>query len=207
MCDFNIDLLKDDIDRPTHDYLDLIYSHSLIPTIYKPTRITATTATIIDNILTNAENTVESAILITDLSDHLPTILVSDMNFDVKYKQKNKYVYKRCHTGDNIDRFKQELSKINWKTILNNNNADDDYNAFNKIVIELYDKCIPVKKRSSKYKKDPRSPWITKGILKSINTKNKLYKQYLRCPNNNSCQKFKTFSNKLHSLIRTKLLF
>ena len=30
MGDYNIDLLKDDSDRPTHDYLDLIYSHCLI---------------------------------------------------------------------------------------------------------------------------------------------------------------------------------
>ena len=38
MGDFNIDLLKDDIvSRPVHDYIDFIYSKSLIPTIYKPT--------------------------------------------------------------------------------------------------------------------------------------------------------------------------
>ena len=51
MGDFNIDLLKDDTSRPIHDYIDFIYSKSLIPTIYKPTRITETTATLIDNIL------------------------------------------------------------------------------------------------------------------------------------------------------------
>ena len=40
MGNFNIDLLKDNIDRPVHDYIDFIYSYSLIPTIYKPIRIT-----------------------------------------------------------------------------------------------------------------------------------------------------------------------
>jgi hypothetical protein len=145
-----IDLLKDDTHRPTHDYLDLIYSHSLIPTIYKPTRITEHTATIIDNILTNADNIVESAIIITDISDHLPTVLVTDLN--LKCTQKQKHIYKRCHTNDNIERFKQELSKINWKNVLNNDNVDDDYNAFDKLFIELYDKCILLKKCSSKYK-------------------------------------------------------
>ena len=62
MGDFNIDLLKVDIDRPTHDYLEYIYSYSILPTIYKPTRITATTATIIDNILTNNEDISQSFI-------------------------------------------------------------------------------------------------------------------------------------------------
>ena len=51
MGDFNIDLLKDDLHKPTHEYLDFIYSHSFIPSVYKPTRITETSATIIDNIL------------------------------------------------------------------------------------------------------------------------------------------------------------
>ena len=46
------------------------------------------------------------------------------------------------------------------------------------------------------------SPWITKGLLKSINKKNKLYKQYLHSPSNKGLQKFKTYKNKLNMLIR-----
>ena len=38
-------------------------------------------------------------------------------------------------------------------------------------------------------KKVPLSPWITKGLLKSINKKNKLYKVYLRSPTNGNLQK------------------
>ena len=46
------------------------------------------------------------------------------------------------------------------------------------------------------------SLWITKGLLKSINTKNKLYKQYIQSPTNGNLQKFKTYKNKLNMLIR-----
>ena len=70
MGDFNIDLLKVDSHRPTHDFLELIYSYSLMPTIYKPTRVTESTASIIDNKLTNSENIIKSSILVTDISDH-----------------------------------------------------------------------------------------------------------------------------------------
>ena len=73
MGDFNIDLLKVGENRPTHDYLELIYSYSLLPTIYKPTRITETTATVIYNILTNDENVIKSPIIVTDITDHFPT--------------------------------------------------------------------------------------------------------------------------------------
>jgi hypothetical protein len=117
-------------------------------------------------------------------------------------KSKNNCYYKRVHNEDNIIRFKNRLSKVNWNEVLDNNNADDDYDKFVKHLKDVYDECIPLKKYRSKPKKDPRSPWITRGLLNSINTKNKLYKQYLRCPNDNTQQKFKTFRNKLHGLIR-----
>ena len=84
MGDFNIDLLKDDVHRPIHDYLDLVFSHSLIPTIYKHTRITEHIATIIDNILTNTDNIAESAIIVTDITDHmyLSVILILKRNLN-----------------------------------------------------------------------------------------------------------------------------
>ena len=62
MGDFNIDLLKTDMHRPIHDYVECIYSNSMLPSIYKPTRITANTATCIDNILTNNENIIQTTI-------------------------------------------------------------------------------------------------------------------------------------------------
>ena len=81
MGDFNIDLLKTDIHRPIHDYVDFIYSFFMLPSIYKPTRITTTTATCIDNILTNNENIIKSTILVNDTSDHMPTILSTNLDF------------------------------------------------------------------------------------------------------------------------------
>ena len=77
MGGYSIDFLKDDGDRSTYDYLDLIYSYCMIPSFLKPTRITETSATIIDNIITNCDNEITTAILVTDITDHFPTILIN----------------------------------------------------------------------------------------------------------------------------------
>ena len=53
MGDFNINLLNCDHHMETHDYVDTMFSNSLIPQITKPTRITPTTATLIYNIYSN----------------------------------------------------------------------------------------------------------------------------------------------------------
>ena len=202
MGDFNIDLLKVDDHRPTHDYLELIFSYSLLPTIYKPTRITETTATIIDNILTNDENVIKSSILVTDITDHMPTVLTTRNNLTNHSGSTKKITYKRIHTDDNIAKLKQRLIDVKWQEILDNNNANDDYNKFNETFDTVYNECVPLKKCTNNRRKEPMSPWITKGLLKSINKKNKLYKQYLHSPSNKGLQKFKTYKNKLNMLIR-----
>ena len=83
-----------------------------------------------------------------------------------------------------INKFKQRLSDVKWQDELNNNDANDDYNKFVETFEIIYDECIPLKKCNVNEKKVPLSPWITKGLLKSINKKNKLYKVYLRSPTN-----------------------
>ena len=101
-----------------------------------------------------------------------------------------------------INKFKQRLSDVKWQDVLNNNDANDDYNKFVETFEIIYDECIPLKKCKVNKKKVPLSPWITKGLLKSINKKNKLYKVYLRSPTNGNLQKFKAYRNKLNMLIR-----
>ena len=201
MGDFNIDLLKTDMHRPIHDYVESIYSNSMLPSIYKPTRITANTATCIDNILTNNENIIQTTILVNDTSDNMPIILSTNLDFINPQKHENKFIYKRNHCDDNISKFKKRLSEINWQEILDNNDANDVYNTFIERFNEVYDECIPLKKCTINRKRNPMSPWITNCLLKSINKKNKLYKQYIQSPNNGNLQKFKTYKNKLNMLI------
>ena len=78
MSDFKAHLLNYDHHMETDDYVDAMFSHSLIPQITKPTRITATTATLIDNIYSNdilGENNQLQRILYSDSFDHLPIFI------------------------------------------------------------------------------------------------------------------------------------
>lgn len=73
MGDFNIDLLKLDLNDNSNSVMNLMFSSSFYPTISKPTRITKSTATLIDNIFSNTlEEECKTGLLPTDLSDHLP---------------------------------------------------------------------------------------------------------------------------------------
>ena len=54
MGDFNFNLLNYESRSDTNEYINSMVSHHLLPHILQPTRVTYHSATIIDNIFTNA---------------------------------------------------------------------------------------------------------------------------------------------------------
>ena len=96
--DFNLNLLDHDKNKKVRDFLNLIYQNGMIPTINKPTRVTKKTATAIDHFITNGfpENTLKTAIIKSDVSDHFRIcIFIPSTNLfaknDVIYQYKSKY--------------------------------------------------------------------------------------------------------------------
>ena len=76
--DFNIDLLKYQQHTSTNDFLDVMYSNSLLPMINRPSRITSH-ATCIDNIFSICSTQsyqLFNALFLTDISDHLPILSI-----------------------------------------------------------------------------------------------------------------------------------
>jgi hypothetical protein len=75
--DLNLDVLKIDSCPLVSSYIDTLYANGFIQSVTKPTRCTLTSATCIDHFLTNAEqNSYESIIVVSLLSDHFPVVPV-----------------------------------------------------------------------------------------------------------------------------------
>ena len=76
--DQNLDLLKSHIHSQTQTFLENTLNANLIPTVTRPTRITKSSATLIDNInISNQLNyKFDSHILLSDILDHMPTLTI-----------------------------------------------------------------------------------------------------------------------------------
>ena len=76
--EFNVDLMKTEIDTQTSQLFDTITSNLFVPRITCPTRIATTISTLIDNIYSNSLNFEEgiSGNLTTTISDHLAQFLI-----------------------------------------------------------------------------------------------------------------------------------
>ena len=106
MGDYNIDLMKNDVHKPTTDFINMMFTNAMIPLINKPTRITSHSATIIDNIFSNKcvnEGNVLQGNLTLDISDHYAQFLITEiMN---KSNPQSEYMLIRIKNKRNIERY------------------------------------------------------------------------------------------------------
>ena len=82
--DYNLNLLKINNDELCNEFFDLITSHSLLPQITLPTRLSQTSGTLIENILCKAHLSIKlktAGILLNKLSDHQPCFIILDITF------------------------------------------------------------------------------------------------------------------------------
>ena len=72
----NMDLLKSEAHSPTKNFLETLHDENLFPAIKRPSRITQTSATLIDNVFLSEilYRQIDSTLLLRDISDHLPSL-------------------------------------------------------------------------------------------------------------------------------------
>jgi len=170
MGDFNFNLLRYQDHVPTQEFLDCLYSYSLYPLITKPTRITSHTSTLIANIFTNVNSQNKTnGIIINDISDHLP---IFSINCDISLPNRGRAaIFIRDYNDKNIQGFRESLLNVNWDDLNSIKDVNEAYDCFLDKYSRLYNSHFPVKEISGKALKTFQSPWITKGLLKSIKKK------------------------------------
>ena len=203
--DWNANLLDYDNHEATEDFYELLSSYSFQPLILQPSRVTARSATLIDNIFVN-DLAVSSTggNIVTSISDHYPQFSLLDIL--KKDKEIPKSYKKRSYKNFNHREFRSELLNINWTKLFENKSSEDSFNAFIKEIDKLLDEMAPIKVLTNKESKSEGKPWITTGILKSIHDRDKLHKRYLKETNKDRkaalFHKFKTKRNIITLLLR-----
>ena len=178
--DHNLDLLKQSVHSKTQEFLECILDHNLLPTITKPTRISKTSATLIDNILISKkfQPNYESLIIVDDLSDHLPC-LVRLKNFNPTGTK--NFILKRVINNKAVKNIREDLSKINWHAKLKDTLASDSFQAFHSELPISLNKHAPEKLVRIKEKRI-KNPWMSKGLKISLIKSKKLYDRALMDP-------------------------
>ena len=94
------------------------------------------------------------------------------------------------------------MKNVIWDDILLEQDTQQAYTTFQDALLEIYNKCFPMRKVSKKYFFN--KPWLTPALKESIKIKNKLYVSRNKGANTEAKNKYhKKYRNKLHHLIKS----
>ena len=117
------------------------------------------------------------------ISDHFPCLVNLEIIND-KLKRP-KYIQKRVMSEAAIHNVREELRSSDISSHLNANLMTDpnpEYDILERIDLNAYEKHFPNERVKVNKYKHKLSPWITPGLIKSIEFRDKLYKRLKSCP-------------------------
>jgi len=200
--DININLL-DRQNLYTNDYTNTLAGFGFRSSINSPTRVTDITSSCVDHIFIRLKTHLQKidlypAIINTSITDHYCTCLNIKLSKNSeKLKHSNNY-----KTKIDFQKLNNSLSTETWNSITN---IDDPIQCTNKFY-SLLNNCIKLSETKIKITNKNRKlkPWMTNGLLKSIQTRDKIKKRYLRYKDNLQLkEKFQNYRNTLTNLIKT----
>ena len=200
--DFNLNLLNTNKNMEVELFLETMYTNQLQPNIIYPTRIVDNARpTLIDNIFSNhITNNNISGNLLETISDHLPNFMIIPdylkSELKIKYKKRD---YSKFNEQDYIADLLnyQIIQKIN-----NSENTSQKYDIFCKHLNSTIDKHAPQRYLTKNEMAIKTKPWLTKGILKSINRRIQYYKKFMSTNNQKWYDLYKIYRDKINHLIR-----
>ena len=198
--DLNCDLLRPDKDYniPTKKIKSLYELYQLSQLIDEATRVTMTTTSLIDHMVTNTpEKISDSGVIHTGISDH--SLIFAIRKISVIKKQEN-IVEMRNMKNFNEEKFVAELLKQHWEQVyFFAEDLNDMWEIWKKIFVEVLDKHAPLQCKKIRSKK---VPWITSDIKKLINTRDKLKRKAISTNLENDWFDYKTSRNKVNIELR-----
>ena len=172
--DFNIDL-HDKTSKSVQMYEDILFSKGFFPLVSLATHEKpGCKASCIDNIVSNdVDSIIATGTLKDHITHHSPIFQIFNRNLEsTKNNLKSKQYYDYCQS--NIDQF------LNLVENELNNKAIANFTEFHDIYRDCIDKTCKLKKPKCSKRTAQNNPWITPGLIVSINHQHKLYNDWVK---------------------------
>ena len=209
--DFNINLLskknKYILDKNniitcplTKLYKTFLVSFGLTQILRQPTRITCNSSSLIDHILTNAQNKIsQSGIIDLGISDH--QLIYCTRKVTRNNSGKTKFIKLRSMKNYNKEDFVSKLNSINYPDYETFGDVNKGYANFIMHLRNTIDKCAPLKEVKVK---NNSQEWYDGEIKDKICTRNKLYKKFTKSKLQIDKNIFIQARNDVRNLIKAK---
>ena len=141
--DHNMDFLKSHKHESTQEFINHNLERGILPMVTCLTRITNTSAMLIDNIIVsmNYLGRYTCNILIDNISDHLPSIL--SLSGVTAYKKEPVLIKSRNLCKRNIDALKKSLNKTDFEKLIVANDVNSSFNNVHTEIVRQIDWFVP----------------------------------------------------------------
>ena len=146
--DHNLDFLKSEQHSGMQNFITSMLERSLFPCIIRLTRVTSSTATLIDNILVNSRlyDLQKSCVIVHNISDHFPSLIViKDIWID---NREPKKILTQEINDCKLTAIKHELSSQNWAGCYSLLDLMEQYIYFIKELNDILDDHIPIREKN-----------------------------------------------------------
>ena len=204
--DMNINLLQCSNHQPTAFYYDTLLCNGYLPKITSPTRVTHSTATLIDHIFVNECKNKQSfsGTITSSMSDHYFNFIFLN---NANKPERPKTMTYRPLTEANISKFNAALSDLDFSSIYETTDPNEAYDKLINAYNETLDRVIPLKTVRFNKHKHSLNPWASKEILLSIKYRDKLHSNMKKAKNSSQRSKLEKSYNDyrvfLHKKIKT----
>jgi len=86
----------------------------------------------------------------------------------------------RCINDKTLSDFNKSLQSTDWSALHDISCTDKAFETFDQTFNHIYNKSLPTKSIRIKLRNKQSRPWLSVGILNSVNKKHKLYTKFLR---------------------------
>ena len=170
--------------------LGIIQQYNLVQHVREFTRITETTSSCIDLILSSSSNFINSVSVLPPLcSEHsVPCVKLKSEQSKPQYYKKTIMNYSKL----NIEQFRHELSQTNFEDILSQNSIDESARIFSEQIMDKAKTCMPVKTVKVR---ENSPPWLNNHILIMREEKNRIHSTATRLKTPEAWKRFREFRN------------
>ena len=198
--DLNCDMLRKDneINTPTMTVKSLYEQYQLYQLIDQATRITMTTSSLIDHIVTNTPEKISaSGVIHTGISDH--SLIFAIRKISIMNKQENT-IKIRNMKNFNEHNFINELQEQHWEYMyFFATDPNCMWEIWKTLFLEVLNKHAPIQNKKVRSK---NVPWITRRIKELIISRDKLKRKAIITNLETDWYNYKQIRNKVNTELR-----
>ena len=165
--------------------------------VKKSTRITKSTSTLIDVVLTNAPETIiHTDVITTNLSDHE---MIGAIRKKCQQKYQPRTVRSRTYKNYKAETVRNEIKNLKWEALFNCNNPTNAWYLLKDALVNVANRHAPFTMKTIKGKP---CPWLNENIKREMNYRDALNRKAQKKKTETNWLAYKRQKNLVNNLIK-----